>query len=142
MDIVKKYLLNTHDFQIYFDNEKKTHVALNLETGEKTNIGVLGIFLQMGILKELEEVDKKDVMLQRLDTLEEKVNRLLKVIDNIKAPSSNNMEEYEEATNEIVEEKKPRSEVAEKIMEKTLKKMSKEEVKKESGDELKNWLDV
>ena len=31
MNIVRKFQVNTEDFKIYFDNDKKTHVAENIE---------------------------------------------------------------------------------------------------------------
>jgi hypothetical protein len=150
MDLVKKFVLNTGDFQIYFDNDKKTYVALNMETGEKTNVGVLGTFLQMGILKPLEEIEKKDVILQKLHELEEEINKLREAVDNLnhvdvkKEPekpveTSEELQVKEEVTNE-----EPKSEIVEQIMEKTLEKLSKEreESQEETDEELKNWLEI
>jgi hypothetical protein len=55
MKIPEKFRLNLESYKVYFDNEKKTHVCEDLKTGEKTNIGVIGTFLQMGILKTIED---------------------------------------------------------------------------------------
>ena len=144
MEIVKKFVLNTQDFQVYFDNDKKTYVAMNLETGEKTNVGVLGTFLQMGILKPFDEVEKKDAVLQRLDVLENKVNKLMQSVDGLNSINSDQLDEPEEEIQESTEERKLKSEVAEKIMEKTLKNLSKKEenISDDSDEEMKNWLDV
>ena len=144
MDLVKKFRLNTIDFQIYFDNDKKTYVALNIETGEKTNVGVLGIFLQMGILKHFEEIEKKDAIIQRLEALESKVTNLMKVINNSYQSTDEEIENTVEESQEEIEEKIPKSEVAQNILEKTLKKISveKEKPKEESDDEYANWIDI
>lgn len=149
MDLVKKFSLNTKDFQVYFDNDKKTYVALNLETGEKTNVGVLGTFLQMGILKPLEEPERNDQLLERLHNLEGKVSKLVESVNGINVSGRKEVEEIsreeiEESTEEEQEEQKPKSGVAEEIMEKTLKRMSKskEKAKEESDEELKNWMEI
>ncbi|MBU5688046.1 MAG: hypothetical protein KQA31_01400, partial [Candidatus Aenigmarchaeota archaeon] len=83
LNIVEKYKLNTEDFKIYFDNTKKTHVAENIETGEKTNIGVLGIFLEMGILRPLDEQDKLVEIKQKISELEKKIEVLIDKVENI-----------------------------------------------------------
>jgi hypothetical protein len=71
MRIPTKFEVNTEDFKITFDNKNKTHVCESLDTGEKTNIGVLGILMQMGIIKPVEG----DVE-QKIKTLSERLNEL------------------------------------------------------------------
>lgn len=162
-NIVTKYKLNTEDFKIFFDNQKKTHVAENIETGEKTNIGVLGIFLEMGILKALDEVDKLSVLNQRINDLEAKLNKIIEILDNIqlqqamktkektKTYEEEDIEEVEEEAEDIEERsfkpKKSKFDIREKIMEKPLKKISKEvdeveNVRKEAEEEIDAWEEI
>lgn len=157
MDIPKKYRLNTEDFKIYFDNEKKTHVAQNLDTGERTNIGALGIFLQMGILQSLEQEDKLQTLTQKIAELEQKINQILDSLKNLQTkPIEPEVDEEKVETEEkkIVETKeieqkkeKPKFNVKEKIMEKALKKISDEEetledIVTETEEEIDAWEEI
>lgn len=148
LNIVEKYKLNTEDFKIYFDNNKKTHVAENVETGEKTNIGVLGIFLEMGILRPLDEQDKLVEIKQKISELEKKIEVLIEKLENIQLNQAFKKEDNEIEEEEIVEEqeenKKPRFDIREKIIEKSLKKMQKydENVIKDSKDQEDVWEEI
>lgn len=167
-NIVTKYKLNTDDFKIFFDNEKKTHIAQNIETGEKTNIGVLGIFLEMGILRSLDEADKLSVLTQRINDIEAKLNKINEVLDKIQLQQAVQLEktmktpktterfkedseedELEEAEEEIKEfEEKPKFDIKKKIMEKPLKKIKEREVSEEnkpieeSDEEVDAWEEI
>jgi DNA repair exonuclease SbcCD nuclease subunit len=162
MEIPKKFEVNNEDFKIYFDNDKKTHVCENLETGEKTNIGVLGIFLQMGIIKPMEEKtdDKIKIITEKLSSLEMKLDQMAKNVNNVSVKPE---EEPEEAVEEepVVEEKevqeKPKSEIRDRIMKKVLKQAEEEAeepeeaveeepedpaVVSESDEEIENWNEI
>lgn len=166
-NIVTKYKLNTEDFKIFFDNDKKTHVAQNIETGEKTNIGVLGIFLEMGILHPLDEADKLSVLIQRINDIESKLNKIIETLDKIQLQQAvqlektmkttkiteeigdNEEKKIEDETEEELEdiEKKPKFDIKKKIMEKPLKKIKEritEENKpiEESEEEIDAWEDI
>lgn len=160
MNMPKKFKLNTEDFKVYYDDVKKTHVCESLDTGEKTNIGVLGLFLQMGILKTVEGDEKATeeipTLKQRLDDLESKLGGVLK--DSGKKEP----EKKEELVKEIEEEKKPKSDIKKHIIEKVLEqavdedfeeekpkkkvkeeeKEVEEEVTEESDEEVDNWMDI
>ncbi|MEM5799254.1 MAG: hypothetical protein QXZ43_01120 [Candidatus Aenigmatarchaeota archaeon] len=152
LNIVEKYKLNTEDFKIYFDNNKKTHVAENIETGEKTNIGVLGIFLEMGILRPLDEQDKLVEIKQKISDLEKKIEVLIDKVENIQlnhAFGKKNDEIEEKEQEEIIQEheekkEKPRFDIREKIIEKSLKKIQKydEDVIKDSEDQEEVWEEI
>ncbi len=154
MEIPKKFEINTEDFKIYFDNNKKTHIVENLETGEKTNIGVLGILMQMGILKTIEgkTEEKMKTLSEKLDELERKIESLVRNIDNISTKAG---EKEEITVEEEVKEEKPKSEMNEHIMKKVLEKTKEEEtieeVKEELGEsdaeveseeEIDNWMEI
>ncbi|MCX8179401.1 MAG: hypothetical protein N3E38_01525 [Candidatus Aenigmarchaeota archaeon] len=145
LNIVQKYKLNTEDFKIYFDNNKKTHVAENIETGEKTNIGVLGIFLEMGILRPLDEEDKLIKLERKMAELEKKLEMLIDKVENIQmnfAFSEKKSVETEEKNVEKVKEK-PKFDIREKIIEKSLSKIKYDEnVIKDSDDEEKVWEEI
>ena len=154
MKIPKKFEINTEDFKIYFDNEKKTHVAESLDTGEKTNIGVLGILMQMGILRPVDEKTEESIksLSERLNELETKVNDIMKSIDGIVAREeeagkrAEKVEKREET--EGKEEEKPKSEIKERIMKKVLEKAEEEgeekpeEIVVEDEEELKTWMEI
>jgi len=156
LNIVEKYKLNTEDFKIYFDNNKKTHVAENIETGEKTNIGVLGIFLEMGILRPLDEQDKLAELNQKITELEKKIDALMEKVENIQlnqafSKDAESKQDYEEEDSEEEEEieeneknERPKFDIREKIIEKSLKKMQKydENVVKDSEDEEQVWEEI
>ncbi|MEM5777193.1 MAG: hypothetical protein QXJ06_01985 [Candidatus Aenigmatarchaeota archaeon] len=152
LNIVEKYKLNTEDFKIYFDNNKKTHVAENIETGEKTNIGVLGIFLEMGILRPLDEQDKLVEIKQKISDLEKKIEVLIDKVENIQlnqAFGKKDDEIEEKEQEEIIQEheekkEKPRFDIREKIIEKSLKKIQKydEDVIKDSEDQEEVWEEI
>ncbi|MFH7904355.1 MAG: hypothetical protein QXQ58_01405 [Candidatus Aenigmatarchaeota archaeon] len=151
LNIVEKYKLNTEDFKIYFDNNKKTHVAENIETGEKTNIGVLGIFLEMGILRPLDEQDKLVEIKQKISDLEKKIEVLIDKVENIQLNQAfvkkDDQPEEEEETpedQEIKIKEKPRFDIREKIIEKSLKKIHKydENVIKDSEDQEEVWEEI
>jgi hypothetical protein len=167
MNIPIKFKINTDDFKIFFDNNKKTHVCENVQTGEKTNIGVLGILMQMGILKPIEEnrgiEERIKFLSEKIDSLENKINEVMKSIGNIpvkerKKEVDEDLEEPEEENNEepdIVEEK-PKSEIKKRIMKKVLEQTEeKEEPEKteeepeeesdavvESDEEIENWMKI
>jgi hypothetical protein len=161
MEIPKKFEVNTDDFKIYFDNDKKTYVCENLETGEKTNIGVIGIFLQMGIIKPVEEKtdDKIKIITEKLSSLEMKLDQMTKNVNNASVkPEKEETEESEETIEE--EEKvqeKPKSEIRDRIMKKVLKQAEEEteepeeavegepedsDVVSESDEEIENWNEI
>ena len=85
MKIPTKFEVNTEDFKVIFDNEKKTHVCESLDTGEKTNIGVLGILMQMGIIKPVDGVveEKIKTLSERLNDLETKINDIINKINSV-----------------------------------------------------------
>jgi len=156
LNIVEKYKLNTEDFKIYFDNNKKTHVAENMETGEKTNIGVLGIFLEMGILRPLDEQEKLTEIKQKMVEIEKKIDSLMDKIETIQINQvQTNFKEQkeEEISEEQVEEEdiekeeekeKPKFDIREKIIEKSIKKMRKydEDVIKDTEDQEDVWEEI
>ncbi len=159
MKIPTKFEVNTEDFKISFDNKKKTHICESLDTGERTNIGVLGILMQMGILKPVEDgvEEKIKTLSERLNELEIKINDIIKKVNNV----STEMEEAEETPEEaIVEEFEPKSEINERIMKNVLENNepktesepeeeveiedieAKSDVRLESQEEIDNWMDV
>ncbi len=146
-NIVTKFRLNSDDFKIFFDNEKKTHVAENMETGEKTNIGVLGIFLQMGIIKPEEDTERHSVV-QRLTFLEDTVNGLIKKFNEPRFEEREEMQDEvkEESEEKPIKKKKLKFDVKEQIMERALEgigdKEKKKDAKKESEEEIENWMDI
>lgn len=158
MEIPKKFEINTEDFKIYFDNNKKTHVCENLGTGEKTNIGFFGILLQMGIIRAIDErTDNlmKDIS-AKLESLESKIENLTRRIDEISVEPGRSQEP--ENIQEEVEET-PKSDIKERIMknvldqsevpteeeaieEKTPEETPKSDVLAESKEEIENWEDI
>jgi hypothetical protein len=151
-----KFKINTEDFKIYFDNNKKTHVCENIETGEKTNIGVLGILMQMGILKPLEEEktteEKLALLSGKISQLEEKINDLTRSVETILRTSERKIEQTEAKI-----EEKPKSEIKRRIMKKVLEQAEKEEseekveeeiepeeesVEVEDEEEVKTWMEI
>jgi hypothetical protein len=159
LNIVEKYKLNTEDFKIYFDNNKKTHVAENIETGEKTNIGVLGIFLEMGILRPLDEQDKLADLKQRIAEIEKKIDSLIDKVETIQINQSSVQhfkdEEVEQKEEEPEEEKepeegvekeqsKPKFDIREKIIEKSINKIRKydENVIKDTEEQEDVWEEI
>jgi hypothetical protein len=160
MEIPKKFEINTEDFKIYFDNNKKTHVSENLETGEKTNIGFFGILLQMGIIKpidEKKEMDIKDIS-ERLGNLENKIEDLVRTINNVPSqPANEEIENIPDEPEEIEEmEEPPKSDIKERIMSNVLKHSEEAEemeevqepeeddsdIVEESDEEIGNWEDI
>ena len=150
MKIPNNFKLNTEDFKVYFDNNKKTYIAENIETGEKTNIGVLGVLMQMGILKAVDEREEKKIesILERLKRLEERVDGMTKETEFEK-------EQKEEIREETEEEKK--SEIKERIINNVLKQAEEESKEKkpkkeekeenepiivESDEEIENWMKI
>jgi len=133
MDIPKKFELNTEEFKIYFDNDKKTHVCENIETGEKTNIGFFGILLQMGIIKTVDEKIGNTInsISEKLESLEAKIEDLTKRIDEISIEPVSSHKESEKIHKEV--EKKPTSDIKERIMKNVLEKS--EEPDEEESDE-------
>ena len=166
MNIPTKFKVNTEDFKVYFDNNKKTHVCENVQTGEKTNIGVLGILMQMGILKSIEENrgmdDRIKLLSDKIESLENKINVVMKSIDCIpikerREEVEEDLEESEEAEEEPEEvEEKPKSEIKKRIMKKVLEQTEKKEEPKEaeeepeeesdavveSDEEIDNWMRI
>jgi vacuolar-type H+-ATPase subunit I/STV1 len=147
LNIVEKYKLNTEDFKIYFDNSKKTHVAENIETGEKTNIGVLGIFLEMGILRPLNEEDKLVELKQKIAEVEKKIDSLIDKVETIQINQSG-LQSFKEDEQEVekveVEKEKPKFDIREKIIEKSIKKMRKydEDVIKDTEEQEDAWEEI
>ena len=167
MNIPTKFKVNTEDFKIYFDNNKKTHVCENVQTGEKTNIGFIGILMQMGILKSIEENrgmdDRIKFLSEKIESLENKINEVMKSIDSI--PIKERREEVEEHLEEPEEEaeeepekveEKPKSEIKKRIMKKVLEQTEKKEEPEkteeepeeesdavvESDEEIDNWMRI
>ncbi|MCD6226714.1 MAG: hypothetical protein J7J93_02890 [Candidatus Aenigmarchaeota archaeon] len=137
MKLADKFELNTKDFKIYFDNVKKTHICENLETGEKTNLGCLGILMQMGILRPINNSYNNNQnltsLVKRLDDLEEKVNNIIQKLQ----------QEKEGKTIKI--KKKSDDELKEHIMEKVLEKTREpedENINQESEEEIDNWMEI
>jgi hypothetical protein len=169
MKIPTKFRINTDDFKVFFDNNKKTHVCENVETGEKTNIGVLGILMQMGVLKPVEENRGMD---ERIKFLSEKIESLENKIDEVMNKNINipirerrevkeNFEEQIEEEPEKEVEEKPKSEINKRIMKKVMEQTEekeepvKEDVKEEeeeeeeendavveSDEEIDNWMRI
>jgi len=160
MKIPEKFKVNTKEFKIYFDNDKKTHVCENLNTGERTNIGVLGILMQMGILKPTEDKateEKITSLSEKINNLELKIDDLIKNIGSVSKPvveETPKEEELEEAKPEEIveepEEEKPTSEMNERIMKKVLEQSKEEpeeateesDVVAESDEEVDNWMNI
>jgi len=158
MKIPIKFKVNTEDFKIYFDNKEKTHVCENLDTGEKTNIGVLGIFMQMGILKSIEEDKKTDERItslsKKIEGLESKIDQLMNNINSQPIKTEERVEPPEEIKEVVEEPEEPKSEINERIMKKVLEQTEEaveektekpEEVSDavvESDEEINNWADI
>jgi hypothetical protein len=153
MEIPKYYEIDTENFEITFDNTKKVHVAKNRKTGEETNINVLGILMQMGILKPGSEKDstrvKVDQVLKRLESIEsrvgiapqkiqakpevkEKPQRLIKEVDEMHE-AEDEQEDSEEPEEEPPKRKPPSKkqdsgkDILDEIEEETDRVLSKEE---------------
>jgi hypothetical protein len=163
MKIPTKFKVNTDDFKVYFDNSKKTHVCENVETGEKTNIGVLGILMQMGILKQIEESrgmeERIKFLSERIDSLENKIDEAMKSMTGITVKEKREVKENFEEPKEEVEEE-PKSEIKKRIMKKVLEQTeepAKEEDEEteedeeeqeendavvESNEEIDNWMKI
>ena len=162
MKIPTKFCLNTNDYKIYFDNEKKTYVCEDLETGEKTNIGVLGTFLQMGILKTIEDNptnpdERVAYLMDKVVSLEQKLGTTLQSI-TVEKPRVKGPEIPEEGSKrQPILKKQPKTEeeepsinqrVMEKILEKTIEEENEEKPPKEknvnveSNEEIDNWMDI
>ncbi|OGI14848.1 hypothetical protein A3K63_04015 [Candidatus Micrarchaeota archaeon RBG_16_49_10] len=120
MEIPVRYEIDTEKFDVEFDNVKKIHVAVDKKTGEKTNISVLGILLQMGVLKSAEESqwmkEKVNLIFKRLDSIESKLGMPAKrpqTIDDEERPKRPVKEAIEEDDDEepakplIQRQKKP-----------------------------------
>jgi len=133
MKIPTKFKINTEDFKIYFDNKEKTHICESNETGEKTNIGVLGIFLQMGILKILDDKPQVriDILTKRLDEIEKQLENPLTNVKPLekkeelkeKLEKEPLIKEARKIEEEPILKKEPKkSEIKERIMEKVLEK--------------------
>ena len=157
MKIPEKFRINTKDFKIYFDNDKKTFVSENLDTGEKTNIGVLGILMQMGILKPIEDKTKEEKI-----SLLEKINNLEIKIDSL----TNNLDgKVSKPVVKEIPKEEPKSEINKRIMKKVLERTEEDEetidneedsiddedtedeepledVEVESDEEIENWMKI
>ncbi|MBD3155435.1 MAG: hypothetical protein GF368_02150 [Candidatus Aenigmarchaeota archaeon] len=172
MKIPTKFYLNLEDYKIYFDNKKKTYVCEDLETGEKTNIGVIGTFLQMGIIKAIEDNpgnpdERVAYLMDKVVSLEKRLghvvqeSKTLKIEDReeeIKKPkeeplSKKEPEELEKKEREPILKKHPKKpekgesikeRVMEKIIEKTVEEESEipEDVEIESDEEIDNWMEI
>jgi hypothetical protein len=162
MKIPIKFKINTDDFKVFFDNNKKTHVCENVETGEQTNIGVLGILMQMGILKPIEEnrgmEERIKFLSEKIDSLENKIDEIMRKTDNI--PIIDRKREVKEEFEEPVEEEEPKSDINKRIMRKVLEQTEKKEepIKEEeeevdeeeedsdaaveSDEEIDNWMKI
>ncbi len=136
MKLANKFELNTKDFKIYFDNMKKTHICENLDTGEKTNLGCLGILMQMGILTPTNNnQNPQDIssLIKRIDELEEKIDNIVQGPYKEKKPKQEKPE------------KQPEEDIKEHIMETVLEKAEETEdsdVNQETNEEVDNWMNV
>lgn len=136
MKLTNKFELNTKDFKIYFDNIKKTHICENLETGEKTNLGCLGILMQMGILiptNNNQNPQDFSSLIKRIDKLEEKIDNIVQGVYKEKKARQEKPEEQ------------PEEDIKEHIMETVLEKAEEPEnsdINKESNEEIDNWMEV
>jgi len=158
MEMPKQFKINNKDFKIYFDNKEKKHVCENLDTGEKTNISVIGTLLQMGIL---EPVKIESDTGEKLVTIEHKIQNLDLKIDRLmnRINVNEKMKDIEEKIMEEPETKeKPRSKLNEEITKKMIEKsqetdeveIPEEEIEieeesnavEESDEEIENWKDI
>lgn len=172
MKIPTQFRLNTDDYKIYFDNEKKTYVCEDIESGEKTNVGVIGTFLQMGILEPITEKninpdERLAYLMDKVVSLEQKLGKASISEPKIEHPKQVEYSEEEEKrprrepvlkkqpkTEEKTFEAKPKEEpsinqrVMEKILEKTIEEGNEEKSPKEkninveSDEEVDNWMDI
>ena len=161
MKIPTKFRLNLDDYKVYFDNNKKTYVCEDLETGEKTNIGVIGTFLQMGILKTIEDGDRDpderiSYLMDKVLSLEERLGKILGQRPQVKTLEKEAAVEKEEERDEGVPRVKKREpilrkvqrreedfdeELMGKILEKTVEEKPKD-IKMESEEEIENWMEI
>ena len=161
MKIPTKFCLNLEDYKIYFDNDKKTYICEDLETGEKTNIGVIGTFLQMGIIKTVEDNpvnpdERVAYLMDKVVSLEQRLGKTLQGI-SVEKPKV----EVQEINEKEIPRRKPilrkhpktkeeepviNQRIMEKILEKTLEEENKEkppeDVTAESEKEIDNWMDI
>jgi len=155
MKIPTKFYLNNKNFKIYFDNEKKTHVCEDIESGEKTNIGVLGTFLQMGILKTIDDNttnadDRLSYLMDKVVSLEQKLGELSIETIPKKVEIQEIHQESEKPKREPVLKKYPKTDeeeptINQRIIEKTTEEEKKEhpkDVNVESNEEIDNWMEI
>jgi hypothetical protein len=143
MKIPTKFRLNLEDYKIYFDNDKKTYICEDLETGEKTNIGVIGTFLQMGIIKTVEEDnpgnpdERVAYLMDKVVSLEKRLGQVVQESEVLKIEKVGKKIEEPKKVSEI--EKRPQKiemeeqeELEKKDREPILKKHPKKPEKEES----------
>ncbi len=159
MEVPKKFELNLDDYKVYFDNNKKTHVCENKQTGEKTNIGFFGILLQMGIIKTIDgsKDDMMKTILDRLGSLESKLEDLTNRIDGVSSVPEENVSEETENIPEEIEQQTPniQDRIIKNVLEKSDEREQVEEIETqneppqpkepesdvvvESNEEIDNW---
>jgi len=171
MKIPTKFHLNLEDYKIYFDNEKKTYVCEDLETGEKTNIGVIGTFLQMGILKILDNNptnpdNRISYLMDKVVSLEQRLGQAVQEpqVEQSTKPKRVEVKELQpepkllKPKREPILKKYPKSKeeepainqrIMEKILEKTLEEEEEDKKEKlprdvniESNEEIDNWMEI
>jgi len=119
--MITKFEVDTENFEVYFDNDKKIHVCKDKMTGEETSLKSIGILMQMGVLKPLNEktpsdLNKKLVGLSgRLDSLEGKITDALKNLGASSKPIK-----VEKTKIKVKKEKKEKSNNRRNIVEKIL----------------------
>lgn len=145
--MITKFEVDTENFEVYFDNDKKIHVCKDKMTGEETSLKSIGILMQMGVLKPLNEktpsdLNKKLVGLSgRLDSLEGKISDVLgnlgassKPIKSEKPKTKAKKEEKEEKSNN-------RRNIVEKILQQTIEEAD-SDVVEENEEEKDVWSEI
>jgi hypothetical protein len=143
MEIPKYYELDTENFDLIFDNKKKIHIAVNKKTGEETNISVLGILLQMGVLKSAKEseIAKIDKILEKLKSIQARVGIKVDNFTVQEKPKPKMVKEAEEISTEPAKKEKPIEEEVEERLEKIIKEEPAKEKKPKEKDLLEEIED-
>ncbi|MEM5792954.1 MAG: hypothetical protein QXY45_01155 [Candidatus Aenigmatarchaeota archaeon] len=158
MKIPTKFRLNLEDYKIYFDNNKKTYICEDIETGEKTNIGVIGTFLQMGILKTIEDGngtpdERISYLMDKVLSLEQRLSKLLEAKTQEIKPERKELFKIEEEEIPKIKKREPilkkvqkkdedfDAELMEEILEKTIEDKPKN-IKMETEEEIENWMEI
>lgn len=136
MKIPTKFQLNLEDYKVYFDNDKKTYVCEDIETGEKTNVGVIGTFLQMGIIKTIEDNstnpdERVAYLMDKVVSLERKLGGIVEeseVVEvKVEEKKSKKSENPKEAEVKGIEEEEPEKPERKPILKKHKPKKQEEE---------------